>query len=637
MRVEDGLGTLVGLAHDARDLDVDATGRLLGVILVVSVIATQEHLMLSLAKDLRSQLLAHAQARNHLAGHLGGALEVVGRTGRDVVAHEFLGHAAAQEHGELIEHLVFGLEEVVLGRQRERVAQRLAARNDRDLVHRVGVLQDMPHQGVTALVVGDGRALDVGHHAALALRTGDHALHGLLDLVHRDLVLMAARGEQRGLVEEIRQVGAGKAHGELGQLLELDVLGKRLVLGVHAQDLLAAAHVGAVHGDLTVKTAGTQQRRVQDVRTVGGGQQNHGLGLVKAVHLDQQLVQGLLALVVTAAQAGAALATDGVDLVDKDDRGRLRLGLFEQVAHAGSAHAHEHLHKVGAGDGEERHARLTGNGLGEQRLTGARRAYQQNTARNLGTQLAVAVGVDQKVANLLELLHGLLDAGDVLELYLGARGLVGLGVGLAELHRLVVGAHHLPHEVEDDEDERDGGKHRNQQVGPEVGVVGVHDVGRARVVGHELGQRVGAHVGGLERDELALVARLRLLLPVLALHRAARHGKGGRLHAVILHGRDKLARGDLVGGGGAAAEHAAHVEEQVGEQRAGDQEVQPAHARGRLAASRAAGAAGAAQQGLALVALARIIRTVAPGKKGNGRGVDYSVCVQRHLTSRPPA
>ena len=204
MRVEDGLGTLVGLAHDARDLDVDATGRLLGVILVVSVIATQEHLMLSLAKDLRSQLLAHAQARDHLAGHLGGALEVVGCTGRDVVAHEFLGHAAAQEYGELIEHLVFGLEEVVLGGQRERVAQRLAARDDRDLVHRVGVLKDMPHQGVTALVVGDGRALDVGHHAALALRACDHALHRLLDLVHRDLVLVAARGEQRGLIEEIR-------------------------------------------------------------------------------------------------------------------------------------------------------------------------------------------------------------------------------------------------------------------------------------------------------------------------------------------------------------------------------------------------------------------------------------------------
>ncbi len=607
---------------------------------MVGVVAAQEHLVLGLAKDLRAQLLAHAQTRDHLAGHLGGTLKVVGGAGRDVVAHELFGHAATQEHGELVEHLVFGLEEVILGGQRERVAQRLAARDDRNLVHRIGVLQDVPHQGVAALVVGDGGALDVGHHATLALRAGDHALHRLLDLVHRDLVLVTARGEQRGLVKQICQVSTGKAHGKLREFLELDVFGKWLVLGVHAQNLLAATHVGAVHGDLTVKTAGAQQRRVKDVGAVGGGQQNHRLALVKAVHLDQQLVQGLLALVVTAAQAGAALATDGVDLVNEDDGGGLRLGLFEQVAHARSAHAHEHLNKVRARDGEERHARLAGNSLGEQRLTGARRAHQQHAARNLGAQLAVAVGVYQKVADLFELLDGLLDAGNVLELDLGARGLVGLGVGLAKLHRLVVRAHHLAHEVEDDEDERNGGKHRNQQVRPEVGVVGVHDVGRARMVGHELGQRIGTHVRSLERDELALVPCLRLLFPVLALNRAARHGVGGRAHAVVLYRRDKLAGSDLAGGGGAATKHAAHVEEQVGEQRAGDQEVQPAHARGRLApagATGAAGTAGASQQGIAVVALARIIRTVALGKKGNGRGISYSVCVQRHLTSRPPA
>ena len=41
---------------------------------------------------------------------------------------------------------------------------------------------------------------------------------------------------------------------------------------------------------------------------------------VEAVHLDEQLVERLLALVVAAAEAGAAVAADGVDLVDEDDR-----------------------------------------------------------------------------------------------------------------------------------------------------------------------------------------------------------------------------------------------------------------------------------------------------------------------------
>ena len=49
---------------------------------------------------------------------------------------------------------------------------------------------------------------------------------------------------------------------------------------------------------------------------------------VEAVHLDEQLVQRLLAFVVTAAEPGAAVATDRVDLVDEHDRRRRVLRLL---------------------------------------------------------------------------------------------------------------------------------------------------------------------------------------------------------------------------------------------------------------------------------------------------------------------
>jgi hypothetical protein len=135
-----------------------------------------------------------------------------------------------------------------------------------------------------------------------------------------------------------------------------------------------ALDVGLVHDHPAVEAAGPQQRRVQDVGPVGGGDDdNVGVG-VEAVHLHQDLVQRLLALVVAAAQARAALAAHGVDLVDEDDAGRVALGLLEQVAHAAGAHAHEHLHELRAGDGEEGHAGLAGDGLGHQGLAGAGRA-----------------------------------------------------------------------------------------------------------------------------------------------------------------------------------------------------------------------------------------------------------------------
>ncbi len=69
---------------------------------------------------------------------------------------------------------------------------------------------------------------------------------------------------------------------------------------------------------------------------------------VEAVHLDQQLVERLLTLVVTAAEPGTAVPADRVDLVDEDDGRRVGLGLLEQVADPAGADADEHLDEVGA-------------------------------------------------------------------------------------------------------------------------------------------------------------------------------------------------------------------------------------------------------------------------------------------------
>ena len=139
---------------------------------------------------------------------------------------------------------------------------------------------------------------------------------------------------------------------------------------------------GPVDGDLTVEAARAQQGGIEDVGPVGGRDHDDVVLGLEAVHLDQQLIERLLALVVTAAETGAAMAADRVDLVHEDDAGRILLGLLEQVAHARGADADEHLHEVRARDREERHARLTRDRAGQQRLAGARRAVEQHALRD---------------------------------------------------------------------------------------------------------------------------------------------------------------------------------------------------------------------------------------------------------------
>ena len=179
--------------------------------------------------------------------------------------------------------------------------------------------------------------------------------------------------------------------------------------------LLAALEVGRVDADLAVEAAGAQQRGVEDVGAVGRRDDDDvDLG-VEAVHLDEHLVERLLALVVPAAHAGAAVAADGVDLVDEDDRGGALLGLVEQVAHAARADADEHLDEVRARDRVERHAGLARDGAGEQGLAGSGRAVQQHALRDAGADRLEPRRVLQEVLDLLHLLDGLVGAGDVLE------------------------------------------------------------------------------------------------------------------------------------------------------------------------------------------------------------------------------
>ena len=115
---------------------------------------------------------------------------------------------------------------------------------------------------------------------------------------------------------------------------------------MHLENALAALDVGAGHDHAPIEATWPQQRRIEHVGSVGGGDQDHALVRLEAIHLDEQLIQRLLALVVPSAKTRAAVTAHGVDLVDEDDARGVLLALHEEVAHARGADPHEHLDEV---------------------------------------------------------------------------------------------------------------------------------------------------------------------------------------------------------------------------------------------------------------------------------------------------
>ena len=147
-----------------------------------------------------------------------------------------------------------------------------------------------------------------------------------------------------------------------------------------------------------------------------------------------------------------------VDLVDEDDAGGILLALFEEVAHAGSAHAHEHLHEIRAADAEERHVGLTRDGPRQQGLARSRRADEEHALGYPAPEFRESLRIAQEFDDLFELSLGLLDACHVLEGHpvLPSRGHPGLA--LAEGEGLSSAGLHLPHEEDPDTDEEQHGK-----------------------------------------------------------------------------------------------------------------------------------------------------------------------------------
>src|SRR6185503_19361183 len=117
----------------------------------------------------------------------------------DGAEDELLGRTPSQENGHVVDELLARLEVAVLFRQVQRVAERTAARDDRDLVGAVDAGEDLGAQGVAGLVERDDAALVLVERAAL-LHAGDDALERGVEVLLADPIAEGTRREDRRLV-----------------------------------------------------------------------------------------------------------------------------------------------------------------------------------------------------------------------------------------------------------------------------------------------------------------------------------------------------------------------------------------------------------------------------------------------------
>src|SRR6185437_15746021 len=454
---QDVSGALVRLANHLRDLCVDRLRRLAGDVTPALNLATQKQLLLIVADEDRPDDVGQSPLRYVSASDVGRLLNIA-RCARSHVLlseHELLGGTTAVRLDECRLQLLASDGDSIVFRKREREPERTSARHDRDLVKRIVSLHLDRADRVTTFMVCRQLALGVLHHHRLALGAEHDLVLGIFEVDHVHLVMIASCSEQRAFVHEIGKVGTRHAWSSACEREDVDVIGNRLVAHVNAKDSLAAAQVRRVDDDLTIEAARAKQRRVQNVGAIGRRDQNHAFVGLEAVHLDEKLVERLLALVVPAAQACAAMASDRIDLVDEDDARSVSLALLEEIAHAARADADEHFDKVGTGHGEERTGGLTGHGAREQGLSCARRSDQQAALGQPAAELGELRRVFQELDDFLKFDLGLVRTRDVGEGDLGRISGEQLRLGFSEREGPVPARLHLAEQEYPESDQQE--------------------------------------------------------------------------------------------------------------------------------------------------------------------------------------
>jgi hypothetical protein len=110
----------------------------------------------------------------------------------------------------------------------------------------------------TSFVEGHYLFLFRRNDLALLLKTSDHPVDCILEILHIDGFLILTGCDQRRFVTDVGNFRSGKPRGLCRKLPGVDRRVKLDRLKVHFKDRLAADDIRLINTDLTVKTSWTQ-------------------------------------------------------------------------------------------------------------------------------------------------------------------------------------------------------------------------------------------------------------------------------------------------------------------------------------------------------------------------------------------
>ena len=144
---------------------------------------------------------------------------------------------------------------------------------------------------MTRLMISDATFLLSGHDLVLALQAANDTIDCVHEVNFRNSFLPLPCCNQGRLIAYIGDIGTRESRRLLSKEIHIHIRIQLERTEVNAKDINTLFQVGELHVNLTVESSGTQESRVEKLRTVGSRKDNHTRVGAKAVHLREQLIE----------------------------------------------------------------------------------------------------------------------------------------------------------------------------------------------------------------------------------------------------------------------------------------------------------------------------------------------------------
>ena len=151
---------------------------------------------------------------------------------------------------------------------------------------------------MSCLVVGNGLLLCGSNYSSLTLESSYDPVDRIEEILPVNLLLISSCSRKCSLVTNIRDVGSGETRSMFGHEFHIEISGNLESLYMDIENLHSFLEFRKIHMNLSVETAGTHKRLVQNVRTVCRCENDYtGVG-IETIHLSKELVQCIFTFIV---------------------------------------------------------------------------------------------------------------------------------------------------------------------------------------------------------------------------------------------------------------------------------------------------------------------------------------------------